>query len=846
MVRHCWWTSATVFALAVTSFAQPGDATLAQMLTELQPRELGPGTMGGRIMDLAVIEDDPRIFYLGAAAGGVWRTTNGGMTFEPIFSQEGSGSVGAIAVSQKNHDLIWVGTGEASSRNTTLYGDGIYKSTDGGKSWKKMGLPDSRQIGKIRIDPNNDDVVFVAALGQLWGPNSERGLFKTTDGGATWKKVLYVDENTGAVDVDIDPKNPKNMIACLWDRRRNAWNVQTRGGGSAMYRSTDGGNTWTKVSRGLPQQIGRMGVDYYFSNPKVVYATIDGLDGGVFKSVDGGESWSRQSNLNPRPFYFSEIRVSPRNENRLYVLGVSLHISTDGGHTFRQQNDNVHSDWHAFWIDENDGNHLIAGTDGGVSQSRDGANTWESFTQMPLGQFYHVSADNRKPYWVYGGLQDNGSWAGPTQTRRGGVIAENWMSVGGGDGFTVYPDPNDWTTVYSESQGGALQRQDVLRGGGRSIRVRDQDLRFNWHTPFILSPHNSQTIYVGSQYLYKSVNRGDIWQRISPDLTTNDPTKQLPPVGDIQSSAENHCTIVAISESPRIPGVIWVGTDDGNVQVTEDGGATWTNVRPNVPGVPQFTYVRTVEASRHADGRCYVAFDGHRNNDYKPYVYVTEDYGKSWKALSDNLPLSSSTYVCREGIINPDLLVVGGEFGMCFSIDRGESWAKYQTGNWPTVRVDDFYLHPRENDLVIATHGRSLWTVPIRALELTTPSNRNEKLVAFRPQDIYKLGRIFSGWFGGDRSWMSRNTQPGTILHYWMADGADGRAQIRIENPDGTGGLPVLSGTANKGLNSVSINGNVIQPGDYGVTVSVGELTARTSLHVEDVTEALRHDIGLD
>jgi len=815
------------------------------MLGQLQPRELGPGTMGGRIMDLAVIQNDPRIFYIGAASGGAWRTTNGGTTFTPVFSKEGSGNVGSLAVSQRNHNLLWVGTGEPSSRNSTTYGDGVYKSTDGGQTWKNMGLGESRQIGRVLIHPQDDDTVFVAALGQLWGPNEERGIYKTTDGGESWKRVLYVDENTGGVDLDIDPKNPRNMIACMWERRRSPWNISTRGGGSAMFRSTDGGNTWTKVVRGLPTMMGRSGVNYYHKDPRIAYAVVDGLNGGIYRTDDGGESWTRRSILNPRPFYFSEIFVDPNNEQRIYVLGVSLHISNDGGRTFREQSDNVHSDWHAFWIDPADSNHLIAGTDGGVSQSRDGATTWESFTAMPLGQFYHVSADMRKPYWVYGGLQDNGSWAGPTQTRRGGVIAENWMSVGGGDGFTVYADPNDWTTVYSESQGGSISRTDVLRGGGRSIRPPGQGHRFNWHTPFILSPHNSQTIYVGAQYLFKSVNRGNTWEQISPDLTTNDPSKLNPPVGDIQSSAENHCTIVSISESPRIPGVIWAGTDDGNLQVTRDGGKTWTNVRPNVQGVPEFTYVRTVEASRHADGRCYVAFDGHRNNDYKPYIYVTEDYGQTWKKLSDGMAQNASTYVCREGVVNPDLLFVGTEYGIYASIDRGESWAKYTTGTWPTVRVDDFFLHPREHDLVIATHGRSIWIVPIRALELLGSSQRSEKLVAVRPGDVYRLGRVAAGWFGGDRSWVSRNTQPGTVLYYWMSEGAEGRAAIRIEAPDGSNPIN-LTGTANKGLNSVAINGQQLQPGDYSVTVTVGDLTSRTMLRVEDLTGDLDHNIGLE
>lgn len=837
-----------LFALALVAPAFAQNQSVEQMLSVLPPRELGPGTMGGRIMDIAVYEKEPRIFYVGGSSGGAWRTDNGGMTFRPVWHQEGSGSVGSIAISQKNPDVIWIGSGEPASRNSTLVGDGVYKSLDGGKTWEHVGLKNSRQIGRVILHPTDENTVWVAALGNLWGPNDERGVYNTTDGGKTWTRTLFVNDTTGAVDLDIDPKNPNVLYASMWERRRWPWDVMTRGAGSGMYKSTDGGKTWKKVTRGLPGgDLGRIGVDVNHSDPKHLVAVVDAVQGGVYQSDDAGESWRRTANLNPRPFYFSEIKQDPSDRNRVYVLGVSLHISTDGGRTFREGNDNVHSDWHSMWIDPSDSNHIIVGTDGGPYQTRDRAQTWELFTQIAMGHFYAVHADMRRPYWVYGGLQDNGGWAGPTQTRRGFVGPENWISLSGGDGFTVLADPNDWTTVYTESQGGAVQRVDQLRGGGRSIRPRGENLRWNWHTPIALSPFNSRTVYVGSQHLHRSMDRGDNWETISPDLTTNDKSKQVVPQGDIQSTAENHTTIVSIAESPRTPGVIWVGTDDGNVQVTQDGGKTWTNTTPNIPEAPPFTYVSSVSPSRFEAGRCFVTLDGHRNNDYETWAFVTDDFGKTWKRVGGDLKDAGAAYVIREGVLNPDYLVLGTENFLYVSLDRGVTWGRYKTGNWPTVRMNDVFLHPRDNDALVATHGRSVWQLPFRVFEYLTEANLAKPLYVAPASDVLYLGRTPRGWFGGDRGWAAPNSQPGTLITYHVnGEGAE-RANIEILRADGTR-VAQLAGPGTKGLQAVPWRPNSAQvpAGDYSVVVTVGEEKAQGSVKIIDLTDTLNHEVGLE
>ncbi|MCO5295406.1 MAG: hypothetical protein M9921_00965 [Fimbriimonadaceae bacterium] len=814
----------------------------SSVLTNLPARNLGPTTMGGRITDISVYEKEPRIFYAGSASGGLWKTVNGGITLQPVFEKEVVASIGAVAVCQTNPDLVWVGTGEPTSRNSSSWGAGVFKSEDGGKTWKMMGLPESRHISRIAIDPRNPDTVFIGALGQLWGANEERGLYKTTDGGKSWKKVLSVDSNTGVVDVKIDPSDSKTLIAATWQRLRFPWNFISGGPGSAIWKSTDGGESWRKVTKGLPTDtLGRIGLDFFRKDPKIVVATVESKEGGGFyKSKDKGESWARLSNTNPRPFYFSVPRQDPQDENRVYVAAVQLYSSDNGGELFRTMRTSVHVDHHAMWIDPNDSNHMLIGEDGGLAQTRDRGDTWEHLNMPDIGQFYAVAVDMRKPYWVYGGLQDNGSWGAPTQTSRGGVSYFDWINVGGGDGFHVQVDPEDWATVYSESQGGAVGRIDLRGGFQRSIRPRGQrnEYRFNWSTPFIISPHNAKTLYLGGNKLFKSVDRGDNWNTISDDLTTNDPEKQKPGEGSVSpedTGAERHCTIITISESPAKQGLLWVGTDDGLVHISRNDGVSWENVVGNISGLPANTWCSRVTASAFEEGRAYATFDGHRSNDYKPYVYVTEDFGKTWKSLAGTLPAVGSTYVIKEGTQNPDLLFVGTETGLFVSLDRGENWTKY--AGLPTVPVHDLVIHPRELDLVIGTHGRSIWIVPVGALEQLTTAAREKDVVLCKPADVYLMGRTSRGGdFDGDRLFVSTNTQPGTMICYYLKAEATG---VKINISDAAGNsVADLTGTGAAGLNAVSWTGRGrrgLAAGDYRVTLTVGENTFLTSVRVEDL-----------
>jgi photosystem II stability/assembly factor-like uncharacterized protein len=852
---------ASVLLAAFCSAQHANDALWQSLFANLSPRSLGPTTMGGRVTDLAVYEKEPRIFYVASASGGLFKTVNGGITFTPTFDRENTISLGAAAVDQNNPDIVFVGTGEGTSRNSVAWGDGVYKTTDGGKTWTNMGLKDTKHIHKIKINPKNSNVVFVAALGHLWGPNPDRGLYKSSDGGKNWKRVLYVNDRTGASDVVIDPSNPNNMLCSMYERMRYPYNYISGGPGSGLYRSTDGGETWKKVTKGLPAkgELGRIGLDYFRKNPKIVVATIEtsyeektsdstrrnNEFAGTYRSTDGGESWVKTSTTNPRPFYFSIPRQDPQDENRWYVPAVSLHYSDDAGKTFRAMRTSVHVDHHAMWIDPNDNNHMIIGQDGGVGQTRDRGQTWEHLNGMAIGQFYAVAVDMRKPYYVYGGLQDNGSWGGPTQTTRGGVAFWDWFGVGGGDGFHVQVDPNDWTTVYSESQGGAVQRLDIsgrTQGRGIQPRVQGERLRFNWSTPIVLSPHNSQVVYVGANKLFRSINRGDNWEAISPDLTTNDPDKLSPGKGSVtpeNTGAEAHCTIITIGESPRKPGLIWVGTDDGLVQVTQNGGANWTNVTANIPDLPKNTWCSRVTPSRYVEGRCYATFDGHRNDDYNPYVYVTEDYGKTWKKLNAGLPVGDCAYVIKEGTKNPDLLFLGTEVSLWVSLDRGENWSRFRT-NFPTVAVHDLVIHPRDLDLVIGTHGRSIWILNVAPLEEMTKDNLDKDVVLTKPQNVYLLQARSGqqGGWDGDRVWVSPNTQPGTQIAYYLKADASGEAQISIQDASGRQ-IQQLNGPAKKGLNVMNWRPRGARPavGDYRVVLKIGDKEYVTSVRVEEASD---------
>ncbi len=820
--------------------------TWEPQLQGIVPRALGPTSMGGRVSNLAVYEKEPRIFYVATASGGLWKTTSAGIKFEPVFQYENSVALGAVAIDQDNPDVVWIGTGEENSRNSTSWGDGVYRSTDGGKTWAHMGFKSSHHIANIMLHPTNKNIVYVGVLGKLWGPSDDRGVYKTTDGGKTWNKVFSMpNQNTGVIEMIMDPRKPDTLMAAIWEKKRLPYYFESGGVGSGLYKTTDGGKNWRKIIKGLPDsKMGRIGLSQFAKNPDVIVASIESeKDRGVYKSTDNGESWTFLNNLNPRPFYFSMPKIDPQDEQRIYLPAVNFHYSEDGGKTFKVNNMNIHVDHHAIWIDPKDNNHLIIGNDGGVAVSRDRGVTWEFLNNLPIGQYYAVGVDMRRPYWVYGGLQDNGTWGIPTQTNKGYVSYADSRFINGGDGFHAQVDPTDWRIVYAESQGGALVRHNIETGDRRFIRPRPpqgETYRFNWSSPILISPHNASTIWFGGNKLFKSVNRGDTWIEASPDLSTNDPEKLKRGAGmsPENTGAEVHCTIITISESAVKPGVVWVGTDDGNLQLTQDDGKTWTNIK--VPGVPANTWVSKVAASRHALGRAYVTFDGHRSNDFNSYVYMTEDFGQTWTKLSDGWPENHVAYCITEGLKNPDLLFVGTEMGMWMSLDRGAKWTKFhQKQGFPTVRIDDMIIHPRELDLVVGTHGRAIWIVPISALEQLTPQAREADVFLCRPTDAYKFGNSFEGWFEGDRTWTSPNTQPGTTIFYHLKEKSEEKVEVLIKTASGEQ-VARLAGTSNAGLNSVrwvarGARNVVLTTGDYLVELKVGEKTFTTTLRYEDL-----------
>lgn len=855
---------AATLLLAAFVSVRAQDAT--QILGAIEPRELGPTTMGGRVTSLAVFEKDPRIFYVGTASGGVWKTENAGQSMTPITDKLPTLSIGAVAVNPRDPNDVWVGTGEATSRNSTCIGEGLYHSTDGGKNWTLVGFKDTRQFARIAIDPSNPNNILIAALGNLWGPNAERGLYKSSDGGKTWKKVIDKGPKVGVIDVVYNPKNPKVVLAATWERLRVPYNFYSRSTENGIYRSTDGGEKWTKITKGVPEgELGRIGLSCMVSNPKVWAATIDAAkEGGTYRSEDEGQSWTKMGATNDRPFYFSLPVQDPLDENRVYHAATDMKFSDDKGKTFKgMPGMNVHPDFHAVWINPTDNKHMLVGNDGGVAQSRDRGATWEFMGTMRIGQFYAVAVDMRKPYWVYGGAQDNGSWGGPTQTRNGGVAYHHWINVGGGDGFYVEVDPEDWQTIYSESQGGAVARINVETGATRGIRPSPQAVgepagtryRFNWCTPVYVSPHNHATIFVGGNKLFKSVNRGDKWKAISPDLSTNDPEKQKPVLGDqIQSGAEVHCTIITISESPVKQGVLWVGTDDGLIQVSQDDGVTWKEVGSNLPGAPKGTWVSRVEASHFKEGRCYVTLDGHRTNDYQPHVYMTDDFGATWTELK-GIPDNNPCYVIKEGLRNEDLLFVGTEFGLFVSLDRGATWNKYTTGTFPNVRIDDVEIHPRELDLAIATHGRSFWTVNVSALEQLTKANRDKDTFLCDPQAVYNIGRLSGDGYTSFGEYRARNTQPGTTVYYWLKAATTEKVTVLIVDAKGNE-VAKLDGKNSAGLNSVpwSPRGgrrggaqSTPQSTDYSVVLKIGDKeVGRTSVRAEYLVGSSSSDDGED
>jgi photosystem II stability/assembly factor-like uncharacterized protein len=865
-------------------------------------RSLGPANMGGRIVAISVFEADPSIFFVATGGGGLLKTTNNGITFEHMFQKEGVVAIGDVCVAPSNREIVWVGTGENNPRNSVSFGDGVYKSIDGGKTWTNMGLRESFQIGKIVVHPKNPEIVYVGALGRLWGANPERGLFKTVDGGKTWEKLFYVDDKTGVIDIKMHPTDPETLLVATWERKRDLYDfnepIVKHAPGTALYKTTDGGKTFKKLVKGLPTvKLGRIGIDYDRKDPNIVFAIVDSekagsgtakpadapaevyigvmgavedagaakinevvagspadkaglklgdvitalgespvaryrdlltlvrtrkpgekatlkitrgeqkidvvvtfeprpnrplgggsegqlmvnparpfasmLDGqienaqdrqgpegwqtgGVYKSVDGGESWTRVNSLNPRPMYFSQIRVDPTDDKYVYVLGIATHRSDDGGKTFRGDGGrNIHADGHALWVDPRDGRHMILGTDGGIYVTYDRMNQWDHLNQVAIGQFYHVALDTRKPYRAYGGLQDNGSWGGPSYSRTGGAVNEDWIAIGYGDGFKCQVDQTDPDQVYWCSQNGGMGGRNLRTGETTAIRPvaePGKTWRFNWNTPFLLSSHNSRIYYAAGNHVFRSVDRGKNLRSISPPINRTD-----------------RGTATALGESPRNSDVLYVGTDDGLLWSTRDGGKTWTDLTANV-GLGGPRYVATIEPSRYADGRVYVSFDGHRSDVDDPLIYASDDFGKTWKSLQGNLPKGPAKCL-REDITRPDILWLGTEFAVWASLDRGGSWSRIN-GSLPTVAVMELAQHPTSGEIVAATHGRSLWALDATPIRQTTLEVFKENVHLYRPSPVVRW-RAEPARGGTNRRFVAQNPPRGASIYLNISEKPD-------------------------------------------------------------------------
>jgi photosystem II stability/assembly factor-like uncharacterized protein len=792
---------------------------------EIQARQIGPAAMSGRIAALDAVNNDDRIIYVGAASGGVWKSTNRGLSFEPIFDDYYQ-SIGAINIDQDHPDTVWVGTGEPWTRNSVSVGGGVYKTTDGGENWTFMGLEETERIGRIILHPENPDIIYVAALGTLWDSNTERGVFKSTNGGETWKKVLYVNDETGATDLTVDPRNPDIIYASTWDFQRKAWTFRSGGPGSGLYKSTDAGETWIRLEgNGLPkEELGRIAVS---ASPVVegrVYAVIEAKDqGGLYRSDDFGQTWEKKNSttaVTERPFYFQNIYADPIDSNIVYKPSFNINVSTDAGETFRLTfaaggpagGGNIHVDHHAFYVSPNNNQRLYLGTDGGLYVSNDGGVTWRFTRSLPISQFYHVSVDDQRPYWVYGGLQDNGSWASPNESP-GGIENKDWVNLGGGDGFNVFPAPNDPNIVFWQSQGGNVRKSFVDTREIKDIKpLKDEttdELRFNWNTPYLFSP-DGQRLYVGAQYLYVSEDMGDSWIRVSEDLTTNDPEKQRQDEsGGItidNSTAENNTTIYDVSESPLDKNIIWVGTDDGNIQVTRNGGKKWTEVSKNISNYPADAWVSSVTASRFDQATAYVTVDAHKVGDMGVYVYKTNDFGKNWTLITDE-NIEGYAHKIIEDLVDEDLLFLGTEFGLYVSFDGGTQWVRFK-GNLPKVSVRDLVIQEREEDLVIATHGRGIMVIDdISPLRSITPELLQQD-VAFLEMKSFLISSPtgFEQTFLGDGEFVGPNpTQTAEITYYLKKRHIFGDMFFEVYDTEGNF-LKKIPAGKRKGINRVSFN----------------------------------------
>lgn len=853
----------------------------------LKFREIGPAVMGGRVDDLAVVENDPRITYVALAGGGLWKTVNAFTTWEPVFDDEPVASIGAVAVAPSDPSIVWVGTGEANNRQSSSWGNGVYRSLDAGATWQHMGLDDTQHIGRVAIHPHNPNIVYVAALGHLWGPNAERGVYKTTDGGKTWNQMLKISNDTGVADIAMDRDSPETLYAAAYERRRTVAGFNGGGPESALYKTIDGGATWTKLTTGLPHgDTGRIAVDIYRRNTNIVYALVENPQGGVFRSDDKGATWTKMGATNPRPSYFSQIRIDPNNDQRIWLGGSSLMASEDGGRTFRNSTlstangvrGSLHEDFHAQWIDPANSAHMISGNDGGVQTTQDGGLHWSLHNNAAIGQFYGISYDMRRPYNVCGGLQDNDSWCGPSASLViRGITNDEWLKVGGGDGMYSQVDPEDPNWVYSESQDGNLTRRDLSMQQSRSIRPLQQEdnsprYRFQWTSPFIISHFDSKTLYLGGNYVFKSTDRGDSWTRLGGDLTTGADRTKMPILGHApdkdmisrNDGVSSFPELTTLSESPVRPGILWAGTDDGNVQVMRDG-KTWRNVSANIPGVPKGTYVSRVLASKYAEGTAFVAFDGHRSNDFNPYVFITTDFGEHFTPISNGFPHNTGTvHVIVEHFRNPNLLFAGTELGLFVSFDRGKNWQELKN-NLPRVPVFDLLIHPRENDLIVGTHGRSIWILDdITPLEQMSNEilTSNSHLFGVRPAVEWRLMDAKTAI--GHAFYVADNPPYGALISYYLKEKAERGTPVRMDILDGSNKVirtlqnvprdagvnrtawdlrtdtPVEPGAPGRGAGGGGGGGRggargvLVPPGEYTIRLTAGSAQQTSKVEVEE------------
>ncbi len=855
--------------IGIQGSAQINSSTFGMM----EARYLGPGTMSGRITDVVGVNNDGgKTIYVGTAGGGIWKSGNAGFSFKPIFDKYVQ-SIGALSIDQKNPKTIYAGTGESNMRNTVSIGNGLYKSTDGGDNWTKIGLDSTEHISKVLIDPSNSSVVYVAAPGALWSDSKHRGLYKSTDAGKSWEKILYISEKAGVADVEIDPQNPNVLYATTWEFRRMPYAFNSGGAGSGIYKSTDAGKTWKELSNGLPKKpFGRVAIALAPSSPQNLWAIVESENTGLYISSDGGETWKEQSatsNIRSRPFYFSTLEVDPKDPKRVYRPAFSFAYSSDGGYSFAEASNDggwIHSDHHALWINPDNTNIMYLGTDGGVYYSLDKGVNWKFVNNLPVGQFYHVSTDNQEPYRVYGGLQDNGSWVAPSSIA-GGVMNGDWKSIYGGDGFWVQPDSDNPQFAYAEYQGGNMARVHIADGTSVNIKPQaaegDDKLRFNWNTPLVTGAYNRKNLYTAAQYLYRSKDKGANWEKISPDLTTNDKKKQeQEKSGGLSmdvTSAENHCTIFTIAESPLDEQMIWVGTDDGNLQLTSDGGKTWNNLSKNVAvaGIPPGAWVSSIEPSAFDKKTVYVTFDHHMYGDHNTYAAVSKDGGNTWTRFKSD-DFTGFAHKIKEDIESKNLLFIGTEMGLFASVDGGDKWFRMKLNLPWYALVRDIQIQKKTGDLVIATHGRGIIIIQdISPMRKINESLAKESVVILNDKPMILTNGKYGGSFpnaSGDWNGGSSFTIP--FIEYYLKERAN---NIQVEVTDMNGKLlQKLTASNRKGYNrslwnqrmlppKTAVGGNQTEPAGFtGMQVMPGNYQIKLKLNGKEFVKTIEmlHDVN--